>query len=130
MICWIRYSEIGTAEVQHSLAHPKLEKRPFQTEKTANDRSLLLLFFDRNLSRGFHHLIHDLFKILQTGGRDNDIVAATINVLSNTQETTTGIFLQGEDESLALDLDFLRFEGVFVDGRLRWAGAVRAITMG
>jgi hypothetical protein len=76
--------------------------------------------FLRNFVRRFHHVFEELFEILQTGGRDDDGVAPPADVLGDAQEPAARIFLERENEGLALNLNLLALQGVFLNRRLGW----------
>ena len=89
------------------------------------------LFFSR---RRFHgspdHFVNGPFEIFQPGGRDDDVITAAIDIFGDPKKTAAGIFFQCEDERFTFDLDFIRFECVLVNRRLRWPRTIRAIPMG
>jgi len=58
--------------------------------------------------------INQLFEVFQAWSWDDDGVATSAYVFSDAEETPTWIFLQGELEGLALDLNFFRAQGIFV----------------
>src|SRR5208282_1205714 len=97
------------------------EKReiPNLAEYTNLTISCSLLGLLRQLIRRLHHFVQKLFEILQAGGRDDDVVAATANVLGDAQEPSAWIFLERKDEGFAFNLHLPGFECVFVD---RWFG--------
>ena len=68
-------------------------------------RQLLRVVLHGYFVRRFHHFFEELFEILQTGGRDDDGVAPTADVFGDAQEPAARIFLEREDEGLALDLN-------------------------
>src|SRR5687768_3939346 len=71
--------------------------------------------FGRGVGGGAGHFVEDALEIFQAGGRDDDGVAAAIDVFGDAQETAARIFLQSENESFAFDLDFVAAQGVFND---------------
>jgi len=77
-----------------------------------------IVFFDRYFSPGFHHFIKDFSEFLQPGGRNDHVVPASVDILSDSQKASPRILLQGEDEGFSFDLNFLRFKGVLLDVRL------------
>ena len=75
--------------------------------------------FLRHFVRCFHHFFEELFEILQTGGRDDDGVASSADVFGDAQEPAARIFLEREDERLALNLNLPGFQRVLLN---RWFG--------
>src|SRR5208282_6771615 len=71
----------------------------------------------RNLIRRLHHFVDELFEILQSGGGHDDGVAPPADVLGDAKEPAAWIFLEREDEGLALDLNLLRFQRLLVGRR-------------
>jgi hypothetical protein len=72
----------------------------------------------RHLFRSFHHFIQHFLKIFQAGGWDDDGVAPSAHVFGDAQKSSARIFLEGEDEGLALDLDFVGLERLVTRIRL------------
>jgi hypothetical protein len=66
-----------------------------------------LFVLDRDVSRRFDHLFEDSAKVFQPGGRDDDIVPAAIDIFSDSEKAAARIFLQSENEGLALNLNLL-----------------------
>lgn len=85
------------------------------------------LFEVAHLRRCFHrsagHVVDYASEVFEAGGGDDDGVAATVDVFGDAEEASAGVLLEGEDESFALDLDFVRAEGVFDYG---WFGTLVA----
>lgn len=54
----------------------------------------------------------------EAGGGDDDGVAASAHVLGHAQKPAARIFLERDEEQLALDLDLFGVERFFGDGRL------------
>ena len=85
-----------------------------------------LLPLNRDFRAGFHHCIDNLFEIFEAGGRNDNVIATTIDIFRDTEEATARIFLQRKYERLAFDLNFFRLERVLLDRRLRrHAGTIR-----
>jgi len=53
----------------------------------------------------------------KTGGRDDDGVAPPADILGDAQEPAARIFLECKDKGLALDLNLLALQGVFLNRR-------------
>jgi hypothetical protein len=74
------------------------------------------LFVDRHLgwslTGGADHIVNDAAKIFQTGGGNDDGVAASVDIFCDAQEAAAGIFLQGEKESFPFDLYFIAAQGI------------------
>src|ERR1051325_9054240 len=73
---------------------------------------LLRRCLDGHFVRLLDHVFEQALKVAQPGGRNDDGVAPSVDVLGDAQEAPAGIFLQREDEGLALNLDLVRFERV------------------
>jgi hypothetical protein len=68
---------------------------------------LILWHLRRCLAGRPHHIIHDPSKIFEAGRWDNDGVAASVHIFGDAKESSARILLQGEKESLPLDLHFV-----------------------
>lgn len=66
--------------------------------------------FGWSLIRERHYRIKDFFEIIQSSRRNDNAVASATDVLGNSQEATSRIFLERQDECLPLDLHFFSFE--------------------
>ena len=71
----------------------------------------------RDFAGGLHHFVHELFELGQTGGGNNDGVAPSANDLRDAEEAAARIFLEGNYERFAFDLNLVRLDGFFRDGR-------------
>ena len=65
-----------------------------------------------------NHRLQQFPEIFQSGSRDDNRVAAAADILRYAQKAAAGIFFQGKDEELALDLNAIGFNGVLGCGRL------------
>lgn len=72
----------------------------------------------RSLGGGANHIIEHTAKIFQSCRRNDDRIAPAVNVLGNPQKSAAGIFLEREDESFSLDLDFIAVKCVLDHRRL------------
>ena len=69
----------------------------------------------RGLFRGFDHVVKNLFKLFQPGLRNNDRIAPAAHVFRNSQKPAAHVFLERKNKGLALDLNLVGFESLFVD---------------
>jgi hypothetical protein len=63
--------------------------------------------------RRLDHFVHELFEFSQPGGRNDDGIAATADVLSNSEKAPARIFLQRKNKVFPFYLDLTTFERVF-----------------
>jgi hypothetical protein len=66
----------------------------------------------------FHQAQQGVGEILESLRREHDGVAAAADVLGDFQKPAAVVFLQIEEKNLAVDVDFLRGEGVVLSGVL------------
>jgi ribosome-associated protein len=81
-------------------------------------RTRPLRSFRGSFSRGLNHLIQQFLEVFQTRCRNDNRIPASTDIFRNPQKTSAGIFLQSEHKGLALNLNSIGFESVFIDGRL------------
>src|SRR5258708_22208691 len=73
----------------------------------------------RSLGGDTYHVVQNFFEILQPRRGNDNCIAPAAHVLGNAQKPAARILFQGNDKGLALDLDFVRLERVFVHRRFR-----------
>ena len=88
-----------------------------QRENADSGRTCSFRLLFRDLAGCLDHFVHELSKFFEPGGGNDDGIATAADVFGDAQETPARVFFQREDEGFALDLDFLRFERVLLDGR-------------
>src|SRR5689334_2820974 len=70
--------------------------------------------FQGGVIRGLQHILEQPLKVIQACGRDNNGVAAPVDVFGNPEKTTPWIFLERKNECLPLNLHLVRLNS-FLD---------------
>ena len=89
---------------------------------------MLLAFGWRSFRCGFHHILQKSLEVFQAGRGNNNCIAPSTDIFSDPQETSARIFLEREDERLALNLNSVGLQSFFINGRLWWS--VRTMAVG
>jgi hypothetical protein len=72
----------------------------------------------RSLGGGLDHIVEDFLKFFKARGRDDDVVAPSVNVFGDAEESSARILLERKQKRLALNLNLVALQSVFL---YRWS---------
>ena len=93
-----------------SLRHP-----PFCLPQTA------LFGLGRILGGGLYHVVEDFLELFEARSRDDNVVASSVDVFGDAQEPSPRILFERKQKRLALNLNLVALQSVFLYRRSRLA---------